>query len=256
MNEYIYILSNLSMPGLVKVGKTTTHPSQRMSELHSTGVPTPFELEFSAVVSNCDYSEKAAHRALASYRVAGNREFFRVSVKKAIELILPTIGDYKIHDVKETHGIEQIRGEVDRREQEKNEAERVRHIARKEEADRLEAERLAIRRGVEQKILAEEQRLGQLGPRPVKKEIPGIGWLLISCYRPIPIGWMVWFGALLVFETKSQAMGLVCIFLIVAGYIFNAIEKMNQTAFDTIHAPFLEIDNALFRFRQELEKLP
>ena len=38
MSEYIYILSNPSMPNLIKVGKTTKHPSKRMSELHSTGV--------------------------------------------------------------------------------------------------------------------------------------------------------------------------------------------------------------------------
>ena len=244
------------MPGLIKVGKTTTHPSQRMSELHSTGVPTPFELEFSAMVSSCDYSEKAAHRALASYRVTGNREFFRVSVKKAIELILPTIGDYKIQDVKDTHGIEQIRREVDRREQEKREADRARQIARQQEADRREAERLATRRVVEQKIVAAEQKLRQLGTRPVKNELPGIGNILIFCYWPIPIGWMVWFGALRIFEAKYQTTGLVCILLIVAGYIFNAIEKKNQAAFDIVHAPFQEIDNVLFSLRQELEKLP
>mgnify|MGYP002144210229 CR=1 FL=1 len=86
MSEYIYILSNPSMPNLIKVGKTTKHPSKRMSELHSTGVPTPFELEFSAMVDNCGFSELAAHRALANYRVTGKREFFRISVKKAIEL--------------------------------------------------------------------------------------------------------------------------------------------------------------------------
>ena len=49
---YVYILTNPSMPGLVKVGKTTTTPNQRMSELHSTGVPTPFELEFSISVND------------------------------------------------------------------------------------------------------------------------------------------------------------------------------------------------------------
>lgn len=256
MKEYIYILSNRSMPGLIKVGKTTTHPSQRMSELHSTGVPTPFELEFSAMVSSCDYSEKAAHRALANYRVAGNREFFRISVKKAIELLIPTIGDYKIHDVKETHGIEQIRIEVDRRERERGDAERARQIARQQDADQREAERLARRRAVEQKIIAYEQRLRQLGPRPVKKELPIIGNFLVFCYLPIPIGWFVWAGALQVFDTKSQTTGLVCLFLIFTGYIFNTINNKNQTAFDTVHAPFQELDDVLFDLRRELEKLP
>lgn len=244
------------MPGLIKVGKTTTHPSQRMSELHSTGVPTPFELEFSVMVSDCGYSEKAAHRALANFRVTGNREFFRISVKKAIELILLKIGDYRIHDAKETHGIEQIRREVDRREQEKKDAEWARQIARQQEAERREAERIASRRVIEQKILAEEQKLRQLGERPVKRDLPGIGWLLSFCYLPIPIGWMVWFGTLRIFETKYQTTGLVCILLIVAGYISNSIEKKNQAAFDAVHAPFQEIDNTLYRLRQELEKLP
>ena len=75
MKQYIYILSNPSMPGLIKVGKTTTHPDQRMSELHSTGVPTPFVFEFSAEVEDCSVSERKAHAELVDYRVSKNREF-------------------------------------------------------------------------------------------------------------------------------------------------------------------------------------
>lgn len=44
--------------------------------------------------------------------------------------------------------------------------------------------------------------------------------------------------------------------LIVVGYIFNAMEKKNQAAFDVVHAPFREIDNVLLGLRRELEKLP
>ena len=115
--------------------------------------------------------------------------------------------------------------------------------------------RLARRRAVEQKILGYEQRLRQLGPRPVKKELPTIGNFLIFCYLPIPIGWLVWAGALQVFGSRSQTAGLVCLLLILSGYIFNAMDNKNQTAFDIIHAPFQEIDNALFSLRRELEKL-
>jgi hypothetical protein len=94
--EYVYILSNPSMPGLVKVGKTTTAPSQRMRELHSTGVPTPFETELTVEVANCDASERAAHRPLDAHRVSANREFFKVSPRNAIEAILPILGEYKL----------------------------------------------------------------------------------------------------------------------------------------------------------------
>ncbi len=242
------------MPGLIKVGKTKTHPTRRMSELHSTGVPTPFDLEFSAMVSNCELSEKAAHRALTSFRATGNREFFSISVKKALELILPNIGDYRIHDVKETHDIEEICREVDRREREKKEAERIRQETLQRLADRLEAERLANRRGIEQKIAVEEQKLRLLGHRPVQKELPILGYFLMFCYLPIPIGWMFWAGASQVFGEKNHTAGLVFSFLIVAGFIFNEIDKKNKVVFDKVNAPFQEIDNKLYQLRQELEK--
>jgi hypothetical protein len=256
MNEYIYILSNPSMRGLIKVGKTTTHPSQRMSELHSTGVPTPFELEFSAMVMDCQYSETAAHRALSRYRVSDNREFFKVSVKKALELILPEIGEYRIHDFNEMHDIEPIRREADRRAQEKREAETRQLAAERQEAERQETEQLAKRRAIEQKIAAEENKLRQLGQRPVRKELPSIGSFLATCYCPLPMGWIIWAGAGGVFNLRYQTSGFVCIALIVAGYIFNEIDNKNRAAFDIINAPFREIDDALSRLREELAKLP
>ena len=40
----VYVLTNESMPGLVKIGMTDdTDPSARMGQLFSTGVPLPFE---------------------------------------------------------------------------------------------------------------------------------------------------------------------------------------------------------------------
>ena len=40
---YVYVLINSSMPNLVKIGKTTKDPNERVKELSSaTGVATPF----------------------------------------------------------------------------------------------------------------------------------------------------------------------------------------------------------------------
>ena len=98
MPHYVYMLSNPSMPGLLKIGKTTTSPDQRMAELHSTGVPLPFTLELSFEVDDCHHRERLAHGALHDYRVAGNREFFRVSVQQAIDAMRPELGRYEVRE--------------------------------------------------------------------------------------------------------------------------------------------------------------
>ena len=245
------------MPGLIKVGKTTTHPSQRMSELHSTGVPTPFELEFCAIVSNCTYSEKVAHRALASYRVAGNREFFRVQIKTAIELIIPQIGEYDIHYARDTHGIEQLCRKIASAEQKKENAKRDRQNRLADEVERVAELRAARRGAIEQNILAAEKKLEALGPRPVEKQFPLIVYILSICYFPIPLGWMFWGAAinnLSRAETRETGVGF--ILFILAGYIATALIKKHEQGFKTAIVPFWEIDKELSCLRKELEKHP
>ena len=63
---YIYVLSNPSMPGVLKIGKTTRDVTARAMELQSTGLPTPFEIEFSIHVNDCHSLEKSVHDSLAS----------------------------------------------------------------------------------------------------------------------------------------------------------------------------------------------
>lgn len=255
MNEFIYIASNEFMPGLIKVGKTTTNPPRRLRDLETTGVPGRFELELSLIVSNCEQSEKDAHRVLKSYRVSVKREFFKISVKDAIELVLSNIKDYKIDKYKETHDIEVLVREVDRRVQEKKAAERDRLIARRREAEKRIAETLACRRKVEQKVDDKEQELSDKGPRPARKDYVGIGWLLILCYWPIPIGWAVWLGALRIFEANNRTIGWMCILLIVSGYIVNATYKKDRAEYEAVYLPFRKIDDELYRLRQDLQKI-
>lgn len=243
------------MPNLIKVGKTTKHPSKRMSELHSTGVPTPFELEFSAMVDNCGFSELAAHRALSNYRVTGNREFFRISVKKAIELILPVIGHYKVHDVKESHGIEQICQELARRENERKKIELAQQIARQREDDRREAERLARRKPVEEKIFSYEQKLNQLGPRPIKKELSGFELALFFCFLPVPLGWLFWLGALSLLFGENIGFGWFSVGVLIGGFFAYQTDKENDEAFNKVNKPFKEIDENLNELRKQLEKI-
>lgn len=84
---WIYILSNPCMPGLLKIGMTTTTPQARAKELSSsTGVPAKFEIEASYFSDDPRGDELRIHSALAGYRINDNREFFKCSVADADEV--------------------------------------------------------------------------------------------------------------------------------------------------------------------------
>lgn len=88
MNQgHVYILTNPSMPGLVKVGKTTRSPEERAAQLNSTGVPMPFEVWGSYFSPDCHMLEAKAHAILDEFRVSDSREFFRCSEEAAHNVV-------------------------------------------------------------------------------------------------------------------------------------------------------------------------
>lgn len=89
MKDIIYVLTNEAMPGLVKIGFTTTSVEQRIRELDGTGIPLSFECFYAAVVREGKWVEKKIHDLFRDVRVRFNREFFRVDperVRTAISL--------------------------------------------------------------------------------------------------------------------------------------------------------------------------
>lgn len=90
MIEYIYILINTSVPGLVKIGRTNRTPTERATELsRATGVPTPFIIAYEETVSDSAAAEKAIHALLSEQGVRPNssREFFEVSLSNAVTVV-------------------------------------------------------------------------------------------------------------------------------------------------------------------------
>ena len=89
MVSIVYILINDSMPGLVKIGLTSTSLEQRIRELDTTSVPLPFKCYYAAEVSNAAFVEGKLHVAFGDFRVRSSREFFRIDpfrVKAALEI--------------------------------------------------------------------------------------------------------------------------------------------------------------------------
>ncbi|KAA0888022.1 GIY-YIG nuclease family protein [Oryzomonas rubra] len=83
----LYFLVNKAMPGLLKVGYTLNALEQRLSQLNSTGVPFPFTVGASFLVQNPKKVEQEIHAQLKQYRINDNREFFCISLQKALESV-------------------------------------------------------------------------------------------------------------------------------------------------------------------------
>lgn len=86
---YVYVMTNISMPGLVKVGHTYCLPMRVQQLSAATGIPTEFEVAFHLETDDPQRIESLAHEALADRRVNTRREFFYTkpaTAKRAIEV--------------------------------------------------------------------------------------------------------------------------------------------------------------------------
>jgi hypothetical protein len=225
-----------------------------MSELHSTGVPTPFDLELSLELEDCHEGERRAHFALSAFRVASNREFFNVPVKRAITQLLPHLPRYRIVDVKDSHDIESLQAEIQRRRKHEEyvESQRLRQL--EEQRHRVESERLQRISGLQKNIHLLRKRLSALGAKPVEEESHPIENILWFCYFPIPLGWMVWLGTLTVFSKKDESIiGWLCIVILVLGHFVTKGMNAKREAHQKLTSPFWELENEISVIEKQIQ---
>ena len=76
---FVYCMTNVSMPGIVKLGRTE-NIQQRISNLSSrTAVPTPFKLYRAIEVKDMLEVERQLHHYFRKQRTNSQREFFTIS---------------------------------------------------------------------------------------------------------------------------------------------------------------------------------
>ena len=88
--EWVYVLVNKSMPGICKIGMTTTSVTQRVKEInYATGIITPWFAVFKYKCINYRVLEREVHQHLESlgYRVNPKREGFEIESQAAIDVI-------------------------------------------------------------------------------------------------------------------------------------------------------------------------
>ncbi len=84
MSEFVYILTNESMPGYIKIGMTTRPVLDRMRELDGTNLPLPFECYYACSVEDARREELWLHNIFEDRRVRDNREFFLLDPERVV----------------------------------------------------------------------------------------------------------------------------------------------------------------------------
>jgi hypothetical protein len=101
---WVYVITNKSMPGLIKVGFSLKDPNLRAGELYNTGIPYQYVVEYEVFVYEPFEIEQRVHKDLKDFKEA--KEWFRCSVGEAKSAIRRVIGDSEIL-------IETIRGNIE-----------------------------------------------------------------------------------------------------------------------------------------------
>ena len=86
MSNIVYVLTNPSIPDIVKIGMTTDLTT-RMRSLYNSSVPVPFECYFACTVKDMSFVEKQLHDGFDDFRVNPKREFFRVDPERVVSIL-------------------------------------------------------------------------------------------------------------------------------------------------------------------------
>lgn len=113
--EYVFAVTHPLMPGLVKIGMTTTPPKQYVFELSASNVvPGNYELLCAAQTNDAPNIEADLHQLFAAHRVM-DREFFEVDVdvvRSAFRLVqcqaMQCDDDPSAKRQRETHKLEPV----------------------------------------------------------------------------------------------------------------------------------------------------
>jgi hypothetical protein len=88
-DSWVYIMSNPTSPGYLKIGYTKNNPEERARQIsNATGVIVPMEVEWAFHCYNGFALEQEIHHKLDAYRVNNQREFFQMSLGEAKDAIV------------------------------------------------------------------------------------------------------------------------------------------------------------------------
>ena len=87
MKNYLYIITNISMPDICKVG-ITSNIEKRLGDLNKTSTPTRFQIYEKFELKNAEILEQSILQHFAKQRINRKREFLQVHPERICDFIL------------------------------------------------------------------------------------------------------------------------------------------------------------------------
>jgi hypothetical protein len=99
--QYVYVLTNEAYPGICKIGKAVS-PISRVKQINGAGIVSEWQLRWALPVSDGYALENIVHQNLEVVRMdsfqGSSREFFQISLEKAIQTIENLGGMFKVSE--------------------------------------------------------------------------------------------------------------------------------------------------------------
>ncbi|USN88256.1 MAG: GIY-YIG nuclease family protein [Candidatus Nomurabacteria bacterium] len=86
MKSILYVITNISMPSLCKVG-ITDNLERRLNDLNKTGVPTRFQIYESFAIENAELLEQEVLKHFSDKRLNRRREFIEEHPERVCDFI-------------------------------------------------------------------------------------------------------------------------------------------------------------------------
>lgn len=177
----VYIMSNPTIPGLLKIGFTADTAEERCRQLSaSTSCAQPFFVEWYLECQTADAAynvEQAVHKNFHQYRYNRAREFFTIDLTTAIVTIERIAYQKNAVAFPDFELIQRLRKEDEAREAAEREAEKQR--AQREVAKRIERERIDAEQ--EAKFKREQAQAESRARYEATQQAEWIGMAAIVC---------------------------------------------------------------------------
>jgi hypothetical protein len=97
MSEFVFILTNPSIPDVIKIG-TTSSLNRLFDSLNNSNIPTPFKCYFVCMVEDMEFTVQKIYDGFSDYRINTKEDLFKIDPERVVSILQLVMIDEVIPD--------------------------------------------------------------------------------------------------------------------------------------------------------------